>query len=204
MSSTETIILITSDGGEVEFSKSDAKYFSTINNTIEDIDVNDGDMSVPLPKVTGAVLDEILKFKATPCFAKYRKYFDNGENHTGKHNVKTSGKKWNKMMNEAIQYFTETYPGEEGQRKILRIIIASNYMDCTFITKACSNVIAQKVKGLNPEEMKKALGLPNTIPTSEQVEKAFGEAEIRGIKITDKDAIRKKIDEERKASANTD
>lgn len=149
--------LITSDSEVIETSLKIAKMSGTIDHMINDIGLGELGGGIPLYNVSGKTLQKVLVYcehhkNDTPPPEK--KSHEDDDNEDTREDVKIDD--WDR------DFFNVDY-GE-----FFEILMAANYLDIKKILDVGSKIIADQLKGMEPEEIRKTFGIKNDYTPEEE------------------------------------
>eukprot|EP00727_Mastigamoeba_balamuthi_P003414 m51a1_g1307 putative cytosolic glycoprotein fp21 (165) ;mRNA; f:208258-209268 len=130
---SQVVQLISQDDIKIEVALEVANMSETIKHLIEDLKTDSGLPPVPLPNITGRVLQKVFDF--------------------AKHHY-TQEKANQKVETEwDLEYLKGEWPA------LQELLVAANYLDMKVLFDAVVNaIITFFIHGKNPEEIKKAFG----------------------------------------------
>jgi len=134
------ISLESSDGKVFKVDKEIATKSQLINNMLEDVEESDNE-NIPLPNVTGEILEKVLEYCEHHRDDKVDEYdFDDDENKDA----------WDK---EYLENF-------KTKEQLFDTALAANYMDIkTLLNLACRH-IADHIRGMTAEDIREYFNIP--------------------------------------------
>lgn len=148
MAETDIVTLQSQDGLELQVEVRFANQSVTIKNLIEDAGTKE---KIPLPNVKGVILAKIIE---------YLKY--HGENPT----VVTDDKSNATGSNELVSWDLEFC--KVDQATLFELILAANYLDIKELLDLTCKSVANMIKGLTPDEIRKTFGIVNDFTADEE------------------------------------
>ena len=146
-----TVKLQSSDEKEFNVDKSVAEMSVTIKNMLEDMQDIGSDTPIPLPNVTGAILEKVI------TYCKYHK-----ENPT----PVSEEKKDEKRTDDIIPWDQEFC--KVDQATLFELILAANYLDIKPLLDLTCKTVANMIKGKTPEEIRKTFNIKNDFTPEEE------------------------------------
>ncbi|KAJ1958069.1 hypothetical protein GGI12_004835 [Dipsacomyces acuminosporus] len=155
--------LQSSDGKEFEVEKSVAIQSTLIKNLLEDLE--DSDDPIPLPNVTGKVLEKVIEF----C-----------EHHKDDPPPLKDDYDDVPKRSDDIEPWDERYI-KVDQELLFELLLASNYMDIKPLLDLGCKTVANMIRGKSAEEIRKAFNIVDdfTDEEREQIRKENEWAEDR-------------------------
>jgi S-phase kinase-associated protein 1 len=147
----ETMVKLTSsDSREVSVPVSVAKMSITIKNMLDDLGEDD-DQPIPLPNVTGPILDKVVEY----CT-----------------HHKDDAPSAEEDKNEPITGWDAEFV-KVDQATLFEMILAANFLDIKPMLDLTCKSVAEMIKGKKPEEIRKHFNIKNdfTPEEEEQVKK---------------------------------
>jgi len=134
------INLESSDGKVYTVDKEIATKSQLINNMLEDVD-DDNNENIPLPNVTGEILEKVIEYCEHHRNDKVDEYdFDDDENKDS----------WD-------QEYLESFKARE---QLFDTALAANYMDIKTLLNLCCRHIADKIRGMTAEDIREYFHIP--------------------------------------------
>ena len=125
---------------------------TTIKNLIEDIDELDDETAIPVPNVSGAILEKVVQYceyhQANPVPA----IEDN--NHE------------EKRTDDIIPWDAEFC--QVDQSTLFELILAANFLDIKALLDLTCKTVANMIKGKSPEEIRKLFNIKNDFTPEEE------------------------------------
>ncbi|KAL2512485.1 SKP1-like protein 1A [Abeliophyllum distichum] len=154
MSSTNMIVLKSSDGETFEVEEAVALESQTIKHMIED---NCADTSIPLPNVTSKILAKVIEYCKRHVEAAAAKSADGV--------VVTS----DKATDEDLKTFDADFV-KVDQGTLFDLILAANYLNIKSLLDLTCQTVADMIKGKTPEEIRKTFNIKNDFTPEEEEE----------------------------------
>lgn len=152
----EYVKLLASDDTEFTVDKRVALMSVTIKNMLEDLEGPDqNENPIPLPNVTGTVLDKVIEY------CKY--HLEHPETSTTPNEAERKEDK----RTDNILPWDMTYMKVE-QKTIFDIILAANYLDIKPLLDLACKTVANMIKGKTPEEIRKTFNIVNDFTPEEE------------------------------------
>ncbi|XP_037039825.1 S-phase kinase-associated protein 1-like [Bradysia coprophila] len=147
---SSTIRLQSCDGQVFTIDAKVAKTAGTIKNLLEDCGIEEGSETlVPLPNVSGCILEKILEF------ARYHQddavKIDDGDKDKRKDDVSAWDAEFLKM----------------DQATLFELILAANYLDAKALLDAACKTVANLIKGKSPDEIRRTFNITNDFTAAE-------------------------------------
>ncbi|XP_062103778.1 SKP1-like protein 1A isoform X2 [Humulus lupulus] len=139
--SSAKIILKSSDGESFEVEEAVAQQSQTINYMIEDGCVDDN--GVPLPNVSSAILALVIEY----C----KKHIDSPNP--------------NDDLNSWDAQFVNV-----DQATLFELMLSANYLNINHLLDLTCQIVADKIKGKTPEEIRKIFNIKNDFTPEEEEE----------------------------------
>lgn len=143
----EMVMLDASTGQQFTVPVPVAKMSVTLNGLIEDAGTEN---PIPIPNVTGPVLDHVLKY----CRRKYENPPTIAEDGTVQE--KPEETEWN-------QEFVKV-----DQATLFELILAANYLDIKSLLDLTCKTVANMIKGKTPEEIRVIFNIKNDFTPEEE------------------------------------
>ncbi|THX13890.1 E3 ubiquitin ligase SCF complex, Skp subunit [Aureobasidium pullulans] len=153
MSSTDEqkIILVSSDGVNIQTDRIIAERSMLIKNMIDDLG-NPGEEPIPIMNVSEAVLRKVLEW----C-DHHKKDAPPEKDEDAESRKKTTD------IEEWDQKFMQV-----DQEMLFEIILAANYMDIKALLDVGCKTVANMIKGKSPEEIRKTFNIQNDFTPEEE------------------------------------
>lgn len=145
MADEEIVILTSQDSQEFKVTAKAAKLSETIKNLINDAGI---EAPIPLPNVTGQILAKVVEYVTY---------------HTQN---STANVEDDKSTNDVIEWDLNFC--KVDQTILFELILAANYLDIKDLLDLCCKTIADKVKGKDPEEIRKAFNITDDFTEEEK------------------------------------
>jgi len=146
--SSTTVALSSSDGQEFQVPKQVAKMSMTLKNMLEDLgeDVE----TIPIPNVTGKILDKVIQY----C-----------NHHVNDKPAKEPDEKRTDDMSPWDANFCKV-----DQATLFEMILAANYLDIKPLLDVTCKTVANMIKGKTPEEIRKTFNIKNDFTPEEEAQ----------------------------------
>jgi len=128
-----------------------AEMSVTIKNMLEDMDGVGSDTPIPLPNVTGKILEKVIE---------YCKY------HLANPTPATEEKKDEKRTDDIIPWDQDF--AKVDQPTLFELIQAANYLDIKPLLDLGCKTVANMIKGKTPEEIRKTFNIKNDFTPEEE------------------------------------
>lgn len=139
----QKVKLASSDGQEFTVKLSVANMSITLKNMLEDIP--ESESAVPLPNVTGKILEKVI------VFCQY---------HIDHPSAESEKKDERARIDEPIQPWDQTFCKVEIS-VLFELILAANYLDIKSLLDVTCKTVANMIKGKTPEEIRTAFNIKN-------------------------------------------
>ena len=146
------IKLQSSDDAEYTVDINVAKMSVTIRNMLEDIG-EEGDQAIPLPNVTGKILDKVIQY----C-----------QHHVNDPPPAGDDKKDDKRTDDIIPWDNDFC--RVDQATLFELILAANYLDIKPLLDLTCKTVANMIKGKTPEEIRKTFNIKNDFTPEEEAQ----------------------------------
>jgi S-phase kinase-associated protein 1 len=143
------ITLTTEDNKSLKVPKKHIEMSVTVKNMLEDLEYT-GEIEVPLPNVTGAILEKII------AYCKYHT-----ENPSPGPTTEEKGKNFD------IGSWDKEFCNVD-QATLFSLILAANYMDIKPLLDVTCKTVAEMIKGKTPEEIRKTFNIKNDFTPEEE------------------------------------
>eukprot|EP01118_Nematostelium_gracile_P015340 TRINITY_DN612_c0_g1_i1.p1 TRINITY_DN612_c0_g1~~TRINITY_DN612_c0_g1_i1.p1 ORF type:complete len:162 (+),score=41.45 TRINITY_DN612_c0_g1_i1:63-548(+) len=143
--------LQSSDDQEFEVDRNQAEMSVTIKNMLEDMEGVGSENAIPLPNVTGKILQKVIE---------YCKY------HIEHPTPATEEKKDEKRTDDIIPWDQEFC--KVDQATLFELILAANYLDIKPLLDLTCKTVANMIKGKTPEEIRKTFNIKNDFTPEEE------------------------------------
>nr|CCG34076.1 SCF ubiquitin ligase [uncultured eukaryote] len=144
--------LQSSDEQEFVVDRKIAEMSQTIKNMLEDIGPEmGGDTPIPLPNVTGKILEKII------TYCKY---------HNEHPDPPSEEKKDEKRTDDIIPWDQDFC--KVDQATLFELILAANYLDIKPLLDLTCKTVANMIKGKTPEEIRKTFNIKNDFTPEEE------------------------------------
>ncbi|OUM65632.1 hypothetical protein PIROE2DRAFT_41488 [Piromyces sp. E2] len=137
-----TVNLESCDGRIFKIDKDIAIKSQLINNMLEDVDESD-DENIPLPNVTGDILEKVIEYCEHHRNDKLDEYDDDDDN--------------DEMEDSWDNDFLENFGSKE---QLFDTALAANYMDIKTLLNLTCRHIADNIRGKNVEEIREYFNIP--------------------------------------------
>ncbi|KAL2537783.1 SKP1-like protein 1B [Forsythia ovata] len=154
MSSTNMIVLKSSDGETFEIEEAVALESQTLKHMIEE---KCADTSIPLPNVTSKILAKVIEYCKRHVEAAAAKSADGV--------VVTA----DKATDEDLKTFDADFV-KVDQGTLFDLILAANYLDIKSLLDLTCQTVADMIKGKTPEEIRKTFNIKNDFTPEEEEE----------------------------------
>eukprot|EP00127_Corallochytrium_limacisporum_P001721 Clim_evm58s77 gene=Clim_evmTU58s77 len=152
MGQEQTVKLIASDGVEFDVPASVACKSVTIKNMLEDLGTEDEATPVPLPNVSGTILDKVIQ---------YCKHHKDDVTPADEDDVRNKN-------DDTDPWDTEFCRVDQGT--LFELILAANYLDIKPMLDLTCKTVAQMIKGKKAEEIRKTFNIKNDFTPEEEEE----------------------------------
>nr|CCG34070.1 SCF ubiquitin ligase [uncultured eukaryote] len=149
--SNATVKLESSDDTVFEVPREIAEMSVTVKHMLEDIDPSGEDNPIPLPNVTGKILQKVIE---------YCKY------HHEHPDAPSDEKKDEKRTDDIIPWDKEFC--DVDQPTLFELIPAANYLDIKPLLDLTCKTVANMIKGKTPEEIRKTFNIKNDFTPEEE------------------------------------
>jgi len=146
-----TVKLNSSDEVEFDVPKAVAEMSVTIKNMLEDMEGVGSDTPIPLPNVTGKILEKVI------TYCKY---------HLEHPTPASEDKKDEKRTDDIIPWDQEFC--KVDQATLFELILAANYLDIKPLLDLTCKTVANMIKGETPEEIRKTFNIKNDFTPEEE------------------------------------
>jgi len=151
MSEEKKVKLQSSDEQEFEVPNSIATMSVTIKHMIEDIGEASSETPIPLPNVTGKILEKVIQY----C-----------QYHHDHPDPPSEEKKDEKRTDDIIPWDQEFC--KVDQATLFELILAANYLDIKPLLDLTCKTVANMIKGKTPEEIRKTFNIKNDFTPEEE------------------------------------
>lgn len=146
------VILISSDGKQIEVPAVHAKMCRTIHNMLEDLGDDDNE-PIPLPNVTENILKKVVDF----C-----KQHENDP-------LELSEEEEIKLRETPIADWDKEFCDVDLQT-LFEMILAANFLDFKPMLNLTCKAVAEMIKGKSPEDIKKIFGIEGDFTEEEKAQ----------------------------------
>jgi len=148
---SQKVKLQSSDEQEFEVDRAQAEMSVTIKNMLEDMEGVGSENAIPLPNVTGKILQKVIE---------YCKY------HIEHPTPVSDEKKDEKRTDDIIPWDQEFC--KVDQATLFELILAANYLDIKPLLDLTCKTVANMIKGKTPEEIRKTFNIKNDFTPEEE------------------------------------
>jgi len=146
--------LCSSDEKTFEVIKPVAEMSVTIKNMLEDMADLASDSPIPLPNVTGKILEQVIRY----C-----------EYHHTHPTVGGDEKKDEKRTDDIVGWDLDLSNSlKNDQPTLFELILAANYLDIKSLLDLTCKTVANMIKGKTPEEIRKTFNIKNDFTPEEE------------------------------------
>ncbi|KAF8367460.1 hypothetical protein PRIPAC_85289 [Pristionchus pacificus] len=151
---TMPITLTSSDDKSFSVDRLVIKHAGTIETLISTMGLEDSEepsMPIPLPNVTGSVLQLVIEWLTQHKDDPVKKKEDDGERRT-----------------DDIPQWDQDFLKDKPQSVLFDILLAANYLDIKGLLQTCCKTIANQIKGKTPEELRAHFNIKNDFTPEEE------------------------------------
>jgi S-phase kinase-associated protein 1 len=173
-----TVKLASSDDQEFEIPKEIAEMSETLKNMLTDLGENEETEAIPLPNVNGETLSSCVEY-CKEYLTRNQKDVSPVETNTADDTSSSDAKmkeveeeeeevKKSKTDTCELTDWEKTFFKDFENDKLFDFILASNYLDVKPALEAACKVVANKIKGKTPEEIRKEFDIENDFTPEEE------------------------------------
>ena len=147
-----SVTLKSKDDKEIKVAKDVAEMSVTIRNLISDLDEIDDNSPIPVPNVSGTILDKVIQYctyhKENPLPVVDEKAHDE------------------KRTDDITPWDAEFC--RVDQSTLFELILAANFLDIKSLLDLTCKTVANMIKGKTPEEIRKLFNIKNDFTPEEE------------------------------------
>ena len=150
----EAVKILCTDGGSThEMPLAHARMSGTIANMLDDIDEEEGDTTIPIPKMKGATMEKVVAFCAHHPDAPL-----------------------NPTEEQQLEMRTKPLEGWDldfvnvSLAMLFEMILAANFLDLKPMLDVTCKAVAEMIKGKTPDEIKKVFGVEGEFTEEEKAQ----------------------------------